>query len=57
MALGGDLDGCDSLPAGFTGIHDYEKLASYLEEKCYSTETIQNIYSNIMKKVVTLCTM
>ena len=57
VALGGDLDGCDSLPAGFTGIHDYEKLASYLEEKCYFTETIQNIYSNIMKKVVTLCTM
>ena len=26
VALGGDLDGCDSLPAGFTGIHDYEKL-------------------------------
>ena len=57
VALGGDLDGCESLPAGFTGIHDYEKLASYLESKGYSGETIQNIYSNTMKKVVTLCTM
>lgn len=57
VALGGDLDGCNSLPTGFTGIQDYEKLASYLENKGWSNETIQNIYSNTMKKVVTLCTM
>ena len=57
VALGGDLDGCNSLPTGFTGIQDYEKLASYLENKGWSNETIQNIYSNTMKKVVTLCTL
>ena len=57
VALGGDLDGCESLPSGFTGIHDYEKLASFLECKGFSEETIQNIYCNTMKKVVTLCTM
>lgn len=57
VALGGDLDGCDSIPAGFTGVHDYEKLASFLENKGFSCETVQNIYSNTMKKVVTLCTM
>lgn len=57
VALGGDLDGCDAITADFTGIHDYEKLASFLERKDFTEETIQNIYSNTMKKVVTLCTM
>lgn len=57
VALGGDLDGCDSIPTGFTGVHDYEKLASFLENKGFSCEMVQNIYSNTMKKVVTLCTM
>ena len=57
VALGGDLDGCDRLPKGFSGIKDYEKLASCLEHKGFSCETIQDIYSNSMKKVVTLCTM
>ena len=57
VALGGDLDGCESLPIGFRGIKDYEKLSILLEEKGFSEETIQNIFSNTMKKVVTLCTM
>jgi len=57
VALGGDLDGCETLPDRFTGIHDYEKMASFLENKGFSCETIQNIYCNTMKKVVTLCTM
>ena len=53
----GDLDGCEQLPCGFTGIQDYEKLASFLEQKGFAETVIQNIYSNTMKKVVTLCTM
>lgn len=57
VALGGDLDGCEQLPCGFTGIQDYEKLASFLEQKGFAETVIQNIYSNTMKKVVTLCTM
>lgn len=57
VALGGDLDGCDSLATGFTGVNDYEKLANFLKMKKYSEEMIQNIFSNTIKKVVTLCTM
>lgn len=57
VALGGDLDGCDILPEGFQTVRDYEKLASFLENKGYSHETIQKIYSKTMEKVVTLCTM
>jgi hypothetical protein len=55
--LGGDLDGCDSLATGFTGVNDYEKLANFLKMKKYSEEMIQNVFSNTIKKVVTLCTM
>lgn len=57
VALGGDLDGCDKLPEGFSGVADYDKLASFLERKGFSEETIQNIYCNTMKRTVTLCTM
>lgn len=57
VALGGDLDGCDILPEGFETVRDYEKLASFLENKGYTEETIQKIYSKTMEKVVTLCTM
>lgn len=32
VALGGDLDGCDLLPAGFTGVDDYDKLGAFLED-------------------------
>ena len=57
VALGGDLDGCDRLPRGFKGLKDYEKLAAFLERKGYTGETIQQIYSNTLKRIVTLCTM
>lgn len=57
VALGGDLDGCDQLPEGFSGVGDYQKLAYYLENRGYSEETIENIFSKTMEKVVTLCTM
>ncbi len=57
VALGGDLDGCDQLPKGFTGIKDFEKLAYYLENRGYPEDTITNIFSKTMEKVVTLCTM
>lgn len=57
VALGGDLDGCDILPEGFQTVRDYGKLASFLEKKGYSQNTVQRIYSKTMEKVVTLCTM
>ena len=31
VALGGDLDGCDALPDGFTGVDDYNDLAAFLQ--------------------------
>lgn len=46
IALGGDLDGCDKLPAGFTGVQDYNLLAERLTERGLSEKEIMNIFWN-----------
>lgn len=46
IALGGDLDGCDRLPAGFDGVQDYPKLARRLMERGLDANTVQDIYWN-----------
>ena len=46
IALGGDLDGCDPLVAGFDGILGYPKLAARLQERGLSEELIWNIFWN-----------
>lgn len=46
IALGGDLDGCDSLPEGFTGVQDYQKLGQRLLERGISWETVLDIFWN-----------
>jgi len=46
IALGGDLDGCDRLPAGFTGVQDYPKLAQHLLGAGLSETQVMNIFWN-----------
>lgn len=46
ISLGGDLDGCDTLPAGFTGVQDYPMLARVLLERGIDRETVENIFWN-----------
>ena len=46
ISLGGDLDGCDELPAGFVGIQSYNALADRLFERGLDEATIRNIYWN-----------
>ena len=49
VSLGGDLDGCDVLPAGFVGVQSYNVLADRLMERGLDEKTIRNIYwSNTM---------
>ena len=57
IALGGDLDGCDSLPSGFNGVDDYPKIASRLLERGLSEELIRNIYWNNALEVMSKCCM
>ena len=44
ISLGGDLDGCDTIPAGFTGIDSYNSLADALALRGLDEKTIRNIY-------------
>ena len=44
ISLGGDLDGCDVLPAGFSGVDSYNALADRLLERGLGEKTIRNIY-------------
>ncbi len=46
IALGGDLDGCDSLPRGFQGVQDYRTLAQYLLDRGISEDTVSHIFWN-----------
>ncbi len=46
IALGGDLDGCDKLPAGFCGIEDYQKLAEQLLKRGLDDKTVYDIFWN-----------
>ena len=46
VSLGGDLDGCDELPAGFVGIESYNALADRLLERGLDEMTIRKIYWN-----------
>lgn len=46
IALGGDLDGCDSLPAGFDGVQSYPALAQRLLQRGVGQQIVENIYWN-----------
>ena len=46
IALGGDLDGCDPLAAGFEGVQGYGRLAKRLEERGLNEKLIMNIFWN-----------
>ncbi len=56
IALGADLDGCDMLPRGFTGIESYPAMAQRLLARGIGEEILQNIYWNngmgVMESVV-----
>ena len=46
IALGGDLDGCDALPEGFTGINSYNTLADRLLDRGVNEGMVRDIYWN-----------
>lgn len=46
ICLGGDLDGCDILPDGFSGIHDYHKLSDRLLERGLCKQMLYDIFWN-----------
>ncbi len=44
VALGGDLDGCDRLVDGFSGVQDYPEIAACLQALGVSDDIIANVF-------------
>jgi len=57
IALGGDLDGCDILVEGITGIQDYPKLSEYLLQRGLDEKTVYDIFWNNALGVIKRCCM
>ena len=57
VCLGGDLDGCETLPDGFSGLDDYTNLLTYLQARGYSDETLASLSYQSLMKVVKQCIM
>lgn len=46
LALGGDLDGCDALPAGFRGVESYNDLGRWLMQQGMEEESVCSVFNN-----------
>ena len=57
IALGGDLDGCETLPKGFEGVQDYPKLSQRLLERGLDEKTLRDIFWNNALGVMEKCSM
>ena len=57
IALGGDLDGCDVLPSGISGVQDYPKLAARLLERGLDKEMVKDVFWNNAIGVIERCSM
>lgn len=57
IALGGDLDGCDTLPREISGIQDYSLLAQRLIHRGLDEKMIMNIFWNNAIGVMKRCCM
>ena len=55
IALGGDLDGCDVLPDGFSGVESYPALARQLNLRGLSEDNIYDIFWNNSLGVMKRC--
>lgn len=57
IALGGDLDGCDPLPEGFSGVQDYPVFARRLLDRGLTEGMLRNIFWNNALGVMRKCCM
>ena len=55
IALGGDLDGCDTLPKGFDGIQSYPAMAAKLLERGLDADTVHKIFCDNALGVMEKC--
>ena len=57
IAIGGDLDGISEMPAGFSGVQDYPKLAQRLFERGLDEATLKQIFWSNALGVIDKCSM
>ena len=57
VSLGSDMDGVTNLPAGFTGVQDYPKIADRLLQRGLSEESVENIFWNNAVGVIKKCSI
>ncbi len=57
IALGGDLDGCEELPAGFEGVQSYPALAERLGQRGVDDSLLQKIFWENALGVMEKCCM
>ncbi len=57
IALGGDLDGIDHMPAGFAGVQDYPAFAARLLQRGLDEHTVENIFWHNALGVMENCCM
>ncbi len=55
IALGGDLDGCSELPAGFEGVQSYPAMAQRLLERGVNEQILRRIYWDNALEVLKKC--
>ena len=52
VCLGGDLDGCEALAAGMTGMQDVPKLYDALKARGYSDTLLEDIFWNNLRRLI-----
>ena len=58
IAIGGDLDGCDTLPEGMTGVDGTALVYQALADRGYPKALLDDIfYNNLMRVVREVCDM
>lgn len=52
LCLGGDLDGCEALAAGMTGMQDVPKLYEALKARGYGDALLEDIFWNNLRRLI-----
>ena len=52
VCMGGDLDGCESLPREMQGVEDVPKLRQALERRGYPQELLEDIFWNNLRRLL-----
>ena len=52
LAMGGDLDGCESLPGGMKGVQDVRLIREELEKRGYDEPLLDDLFFGNWRRVV-----